>query len=375
MEKTIENTKNYEIYSKRNKIIQQSKGLSVFLQIIFYICVLLSLVFFLLSVGMLAGMLDDDFSIKVIKHLTEFIMPVRGLSFFVSGNDVYIINCIIAALILGIISIQIYYLHKTVNEWAKGSSPFNIRYVKNIRHLSVSMCVFLLFVQPLLTLFGIGLFAFSYLMEYGTVLEENFKNTIHSHEQMIMSLAEIIEAKSGQTGLHVKRVSEYSKILAEGVGLNGYEVEEIRIASMLHDVGKLLIPSEILEKPGKLTDEEFKEIKKHTQYGRNLLENTSGSVLEKAQFIAYEHHEKWDGTGYSNIIGEDITLEARIVAVADVFDALVSKRSYKDSWSVEDAKAEILRSAGSHFDPKMVEVFINQYDKLLEVKEKYKDED
>ena len=174
----------------------------------------------------------------------------------------------------------------------------------------------------------IGIFV-SHLFNYGAYLNEKTEETKNIQESMIVSFAEVVENKSEQTGQHVKRVAEYSKILALELGYSEEDAEKIKIASMMHDVGKLLVPSEILEKPAKLTDEEFKEIKKHPGYGEKLLQDVDGDVLILAKKIAYEHHERFDGKGYPNGISSDnISLESRIVAVADVFDALTSPRVY-----------------------------------------------
>ncbi len=314
-----------------------------------------------------------DSEIVVLGSFIDIVVPLIDFSEWVGNTDYHVILYGISCVVMIVLTLEVSYLHKTVRSWGEGESPFSTKYVKGMRYLAIFSMLVMFFFQPLFLLFGVVLYVFTFLMEYGDVLEENANNTIKSHEQMILSLAEVIEVKSGQTGLHVKRVSEYSRVLAKGYGLGSEAVEEIRIASMLHDIGKLLIPVEILEKPGKLTNEEFDIIKKHTKYGSDLLEKTKGSVLEKAKLIANEHHEKWDGTGYNKKRGTEISIVARIVAVADVYDALVSKRSYKDSWSEKDAALEIYRSSGTHFDPSVVKVFKMQYDQILEIKNKYLD--
>lgn len=192
-------------------------------------------------------------------------------------------------------------------------------------------------------------------------------------EETILSLAEIVEARSEVTGQHVKRVSEYTKILAEGLGLSEDETNMLRIASMMHDVGKINIPSEILEKPGKLTPEEFDVIKTHVIAGERLLEKSPGVIMQKACVIAKQHHEKWNGTGYLGIKGEDIDLAARIVALADVFDALVSKRPYKSAFDIEKAVSIITEDSGKHFDPAVVTCFLNNLDEFIKTKESYQD--
>lgn len=192
-------------------------------------------------------------------------------------------------------------------------------------------------------------------------------------EQTIQSLAEIVEAKSEFTGLHVKRVSEYTRILAEAMGYSPEDVNTIRIASMMHDIGKINIPAEILEKPGKLTPDEFDIIKTHTKVGERLLRNAPGKIMETAKTIALEHHEKWDGTGYMGQKGQEIHLDSRIVALADVFDALVSERPYKQPFSNEKAREIIVGDRGSHFDPDVVDVFLDTFEQFQEIRAKYPD--
>lgn len=193
-------------------------------------------------------------------------------------------------------------------------------------------------------------------------------------EQTIQSLAEIVEAKSEFTGLHVKRVSEYTRILAEAMGYSPEEVDIIRIASMMHDIGKINIPSSILEKPGKLTNEEFEIIKTHITEGEKLLRHAPGKIMQTARIIALQHHEKWNGTGYQRVRGEDIALESRIVALADVFDALVSKRPYKKPFPVEKAYDIISEDSGSHFDPAVVAAFQHNFEQFKTVRNQYADE-
>lgn len=195
-----------------------------------------------------------------------------------------------------------------------------------------------------------------------------------TQESVILSFAEISESKSRQTGQHVKRVSEYVRIMALNTGFDEEKCTEIALAAMMHDIGKLLIPPEILEKPGKLTDEEFSVIKTHVTLGEELLKNSPGVVMSMARRIALYHHERWDGKGYLGYAGEKIDYISRFVSVADVFDALVSKRSYKDGWPPEKAYAEIVRQRGTQFAPHAVDVFVKSYDKIMEILKLYPDQ-
>ncbi len=195
-----------------------------------------------------------------------------------------------------------------------------------------------------------------------------------SQTDIIREFASISEAKSGETGEHIRRVSEYTAILASYFFTEESDINTIKIASMMHDIGKLMIPNEIIEKKGKLTPDEYDIIKTHSAYGNKLLSQSSGELMNIAQTIAYEHHERWDGLGYPRgLCDNEISIYAQIVSVADVYDALTSRRSYKEPWPPEAAKAEILRQKGSQFSPKVVDAFEKSYDKIEEIRVKYAD--
>ena len=196
-----------------------------------------------------------------------------------------------------------------------------------------------------------------------------------SQTDIIRDFATISEAKSGETGQHIRRVSEYSAILAKDFYNNDTDIRCIKVASMMHDIGKLMIPNEIIEKKGKLTPEEYEVIKTHSSYGNDLLSQNNGEILSIARTIAYEHHERWDGKGYPRgLKGDEASLYAQIVSVADVYDALTSRRSYKEPWPAEEAKAEILKQSGYQFSPKVVDAFIANYDRIEEIRQKYADQ-
>ncbi len=200
-------------------------------------------------------------------------------------------------------------------------------------------------------------------------------NELYEEQQIIVgSLSELVETQSHETGQHVKRVAAYTEILCRAMGLSEEETWKISVASMMHDVGKICVPREILHKPGKLTEEEFSEIKKHVDYGHKLLENSPGEIMRLAANIAWQHHERYDGKGYQNeLSGENINIYARAVAVADVFDALVSKRCYKKSWTPSQAREEILNQSGEQFDPHITKLFDEHFDEFLKVMEDYPD--
>lgn len=205
------------------------------------------------------------------------------------------------------------------------------------------------------------------------LIEKN--NELYEDQQTLLgSLAELIEAQSHETGRHVKRVSAYTEILCKALGMSEEETWKVSVASMMHDVGKIAVPKEILYKPARLSEEEFEEVKKHVDYGYDILHNSPGEIIQIAADIAQQHHERYDGVGYQhNLNGENINLFARCVAIADVFDALVSKRCYKEQWTPEDARKEIMDQSGKQFDPKLTALFDEHFDEFLEVMRKYPD--
>ena len=197
-------------------------------------------------------------------------------------------------------------------------------------------------------------------------------------ENLITVLADMVESRDQYTGNHIKNTSEYVRIIMEQLRKEGIYTDQLTDEFMqnvihsapLHDIGKIRISDTILNKPGKLTDEEFELMKKHTIYGREVIgqarrASSDASYLDEAENLATYHHEKWNGKGYPyGLAGEEIPLSARIMAVADVFDALVSKRSYKDGFSVEKSLDIIREGIGTHFDPKVAEAFLHAEDEV-----------
>jgi len=181
-----------------------------------------------------------------------------------------------------------------------------------------------------------------------------------SRETLSM-LANIVEARDTDAGQHLRHIEHYSRVLALQMGLDEPEANEIAYAAMIHDVGKAQVPDAILQKPGPLTPAERREIEKHTLWGHELL--AENEEFSTACAVARSHHERWDGTGYPDgLKGEAIPLAARITAVADVYDALVSRRPYKHAWPASEAVAEIRRVRGTHLDPAVVDAFLKLYD-------------
>lgn len=190
--------------------------------------------------------------------------------------------------------------------------------------------------------------------------------------QIIQKLGRAAEYKDNETGLHVMRMSHYSHTLALAHGFPEWLADDLLNAAPMHDLGKIGIADSILLKPGKLTTEEFDVMKKHPLIGAEILGESSSRLLNMARIVALYHHEKWDGSGYPHgLKGEDIPIEARIVAIADVFDALTSERPYKKAWSVKDALALLDEQSGRHFDPELVTLFHSVLPTILDIKQKF----
>jgi putative two-component system response regulator len=190
--------------------------------------------------------------------------------------------------------------------------------------------------------------------------------------QIVQRLGRAAEYKDNETGWHVVRMSHYTQILALAAGYSEAQAEDLLHAAPMHDVGKLGIPDAILRKPGALDEGEWEIMKRHPLIGAEILGQHETGLLGIACRIAVAHHEKWDGSGYpEGLAGEAIPEEARIVAIADVFDALTSVRPYKPAWPVEKAVEMLREQAGKHFDPRLVELFIAQLPAVLEVRERF----
>ena len=211
------------------------------------------------------------------------------------------------------------------------------------------------------------------------------ENTVKMQDGLIITMADLVENRDSDTGAHIQKTAAYVKIIVEGLKRKGYYAEKITPKFMsdvvrsapLHDVGKINIPDSVLNKPGKLTDEEYAIIKTHTTAGKMIMEKAISTVegenyLKEARNMAAYHHERWDGKGYpEGLHGEVIPLAARIMAVADVFDALASPRVYKPAFPLDKALSIIQEGSGTQFDPKCVEVFMEALPEVKEVLKKY----
>ncbi len=200
------------------------------------------------------------------------------------------------------------------------------------------------------------------------------KEVLDTQNEVIETLSEIVESRSKETANHVKRVAEFSYYLAKKSGLSEQESLTLKYAAPLHDVGKIGIPDNVLLKPGRLDDEEFEIIKSHAAIGHSILKKSKRPILKAAAIVAHEHHEKYDGTGYPRGLKEDaIHIYGRIVAIADVFDALSHPRCYKLAWTQEDAVKYMYDHKGSHFDPKLIALFFSDMAYLENIMRTYAD--
>jgi PAS domain S-box-containing protein len=202
-------------------------------------------------------------------------------------------------------------------------------------------------------------------------LHQELENT---QREIIYRMGEIGETRSKETGNHVKRVAEYSKLLGSLYGLERKQLDNLFMASPMHDIGKVGIPDEILNKPGKLTDDEWIVMKTHSELGYKILKDSNRDILKAAAIISYHHHEKWDGSGYPRgLAGENIHIFGRITAIADVFDALGSDRVYKKAWPLDEILDFFEKQKGKHFQPELIELFMSNLDKFLEIRDTYID--
>lgn len=192
--------------------------------------------------------------------------------------------------------------------------------------------------------------------------------------QVVRRLGRAAEYRDNETGLHIVRMSKISRLLGAAMGMSEEDCDLLLNASPMHDIGKIGIPDHILLKPGKFEPDEWETMQQHSQIGADILEGDKSELLRMAREIALTHHEKWDGSGYPNKLkGEDIPLVGRICAIADVFDALTSVRPYKKAWAVDDALKLIQENKGKHFDPALVDAFMDNLDEILIIRDDHKE--
>lgn len=199
------------------------------------------------------------------------------------------------------------------------------------------------------------------------------REIIDTQEELIFRLGDVVESRSNEAGNHIRRMSEVSYLIALDLGLSHEQAELLKQAAPMHDIGKVATPDAILLKPGKLLDDEMEIMKQHPTTGHDILVGSDRPMLKAAAIISQQHHEKFDGTGYpQGIKGNDIHIFARIVAVADVFDALTHKRCYKDAWPIDKVVTFFNEAKGSHLDPDIVDCLLRNIDKAIAINNQYK---
>ena len=208
------------------------------------------------------------------------------------------------------------------------------------------------------------------------LVEERTSEIRDRERELIFRISRAAEFRDPETGAHIQRMAHYSQIIARGLDLDAATQKLLLEAAPMHDVGKIGIPDYILLKPGKLTFEEFEVMKGHARLGHELLKDSHSEIIRAGAQIAIAHHEKYDGSGYPHgLKGTAIPLFGRIVAVADVFDALTSERPYKKAWALEEALHFLEEGRGKHFDPLCVEAFISGWDEVIAVRQRFRDEE
>ncbi len=248
-----------------------------------------------------------------------------------------------------------FFEHECVIYFEGGNDHCGVLYLKGKRHFDATE-------RHLMELFGHNISIATDNIELNNELQSTQEDVIHL-------LGTVSEFHSQETSLHVQRVGRYTARLAELYGLGMHEVELLEQAAPLHDMGKVGISDTILRKPGRLTDEEMDEMRKHAQMGYEILRrNENRPVLMAASTIAHQHHEKWDGTGYpQQLKGEEIHLYGRLAAIADVFDALACKRCYKEAWDMEQIRGFFDEQKGSHFDPQLITLLLDNFSDFVAI--------
>lgn len=204
------------------------------------------------------------------------------------------------------------------------------------------------------------------------IIEHRTRELDDALESAIGMLGEVSQLNDTDTGVHMWRMADYCAALAKEIGWDDAKVELLKLAAPLHDTGKVGIPHAILKSPNKLTEDEWEIMRQHTVIGHQILIKSEAPLFKLAAEVALAHHEKWDGSGYPyGLSGKDIPESARIVSIADVFDALTMERAYKRNWSIEEAFDYIRQSSDAHFDPELVERFLSIEDELRKIKDKW----
>lgn len=316
------------------------------------------------------------YSMKITRHIIIFSIVI------VTGILVTQFNTLCFALVLFPILLASMYYNRTfvlytsmlesaimlISAWFQINHP---ELVLRNTTFSSTEDIYIGMIFPLILIIVFFSFMAFFIVSRNSQMVEKYMDTAitmqENEKYLIYAFSEMSETKSLETGEHIKRVAEYMKVLGKASGFDDEYNEKVATAAMMHDIGKLMIPEEVLDKPGKLTDEEFSIMKSHVLYGEALLRNCPGEIMKLAAVMAKEHHERWDGTGYLGMKGGEIAYISRLIAVCDVFDALTADRSYKKGWSVDEAYEEIMKESGKHFDPAVVRMFIIYRDKFREI--------
>jgi HD-GYP domain-containing protein (c-di-GMP phosphodiesterase class II) len=277
---------------------------------------------------------------------------------------------------LNIINLNKQYSSEMEVEIEKLSSDFiNITYLSILLLLIIVISFLTLLAYKVYKNVGLSVDEIETKIEDGLIEITNLNHEIeNTQKEVVFTMGSIGESRSKETGNHVKRVAEYSQLLALYYGLDKNEAEMLKQASPMHDIGKVAIPDAILNKPGRFDEDERKIMNTHAVLGYEMLKHSNRALLKMAAIVANEHHEKWDGSGYPRgISGENIHIYGRITALADVFDALGSDRVYKQAWDDEKIFNLFKEERAKHFDPKLVDIFFEHLDEFLKIREAFKD--
>ena len=316
--------------------------------------------------------------IVVVANITNLEYRLGEITNYSMGMSAY--TCFGMAAVYIILSIYI-----VISRWSFIARNKRITVLTYLMMLAGLTIYQMIYPQSLLTSLGVTLII---LGAYINQENPSMLELSHYHEEMIMGFATLVENKDGSTGGHIKRTTMYVKLLAEELRKKGYYketltkdyVKNLCLAAPMHDIGKISVPDIILKKPGKLTDEEFERMKLHAESGGNIIKETFAHLgneqySDVAYCVARYHHEKWNGKGYpTGLAGKDIPLSARIMAVADVFDAVSEKRCYRDAMPMDQCFAIIKEGSGRDFDPIIAEVFLECRDKVEEIHRNFSSE-
>jgi response regulator RpfG family c-di-GMP phosphodiesterase len=256
------------------------------------------------------------------------------------------------------------------------SNFINFTYISVLFLLLIIMTVIVILGYKVYKNVGLSVDEIEAKIQDGLTEIKNLNQEIEStQKEVVFTMGAIGESRSKETGNHVKRVAEYSKLLAIYYGLDEKEAEMLKQASPMHDIGKVAIPDAILNKPGRFDEQEREIMNTHANLGYEMLKHSNRPLLKMAAIVANEHHEKWDGSGYpKGLSGENIHIYGRITALADVFDALGSDRVYKKAWDDEKIFKFFKEEKAKHFDPKLIDIFFEHLNEFLKIREKFKDE-